>query len=222
MVKLEPKQQAIILILAALIIFGGGYRLAQVNSREADNKLSLQQPAVEAGAGNKVKELAVHVSGAVARPGLYRVAQGARVADALDKAGPTEEADLNAINLAAALVDGQKVSVPFKGAANPLLGAAGTGSGGAQKYSSTFGYGSTASTAPGAGQSAGGQTGLININTAGTAELDTLPGIGLTLAQRIIQHREVNGPFKQIEDIKNVSGIGDKKFEDIKDRITVW
>lgn len=222
MVKLEPKQQAIILFLVAVIIFGGGYRLAQVNSRGADNKLSLQQPAVEAGTENKVKEIAVHVTGAVARPGLYKLSQGARVADVLDKAGPTEEADLNAINLAASLTDGQKVTVPFKGAANPLLGAAGAGSGGAQKYSSTSGYGGTALTAPGAGQSAGGQTGLININTAGTAELDTLPGIGPTLAQRIIQHREVNGPFRQIEDIKNVSGIGDKKFEDIKDRITVW
>lgn len=221
MFKLEPKQQAIILLLVAVIIFGVGYRLAQVKSRAAENKVLLQQPAVEAGAGSKVKEIAVHVSGAVARPGLYQLAQGARVADALDKAGPNADADLNAINLAAPLADGQKVTVPTKGAANPVSGAAGAGASGAQKNTGVFAPAGSAPAA-GEGRTRGAAAGQVNINTAGTAEFDTLPGIGPTLSQRIIQYRDVNGPFKQIEDIKNVSGIGDKKYEDIKDRITVW
>ena len=210
MIKLEPKQQAVVFFLVAVILFGGGYRLAQVQSRSAqENSPSLQQAAGETGAGAAAKEIAVHVSGAVARPGLYRLTQGARVADAVEKAGPLDEADLNAINLAAPLADGQKVPVPLKG---EVQAGAPAGAGPVQR---------NAGVSAAAPRSVG-PAGPVNINTAGAAELDTLPGIGPALAQRIIQYRETNGPFKQVEDLKNVSGIGDKKFAELKDRITVW
>jgi competence protein ComEA len=139
-----------------------------------------------------VAPLVVYVSGAVANPGVYSLPDGSRVADALNAAGgATAEADLSRINLAKHVSDAEQVHIPKIGEAAPTQAAPGVPSG------------------------------KININTATAAELDQLPGIGPALAQRIIDYRTQNGPFKTIEDLKKVKGIGDALFEQIKDRITV-
>lgn len=156
--------------------------------------------------------IAVHVIGAVPRPGLYEFAEGARVQDAIDAAGGLlSSANVDSINLAALLEDGQQLNIPYKAGQDPS----------GQSSSN----GDEALFLPGATEepedTGGGDSELININTASLEELDSLPGIGPTIAQRIIDYRDENGPFSVIEDILNVSGIGPSTFDQIKDLITV-
>lgn len=151
----------------------------------------------------------VDVAGAVPRPDVYALPGGSRVKDAVDAAGGfLAEADRSGVNLAAPIQDGQKLEVPY------LAGMAPTAA--ASRMSSVGG-----SNDGGGGGSGGGQTNadLININTASLQELTTLPGIGPTLAQRIIDYREEYGDFYYIEDIMDVSGIGPATFDNIKDLI---
>ena len=143
------------------------------------------------------KPIIVYITGAVPRAGVYALPQGARVQDAISAAGGfLAEAEKSQINLAALLEDGEKLDIPFLEGASPILAT------------------------PGATVEAA-TTELININTASAAELETLPGIGPTTAQKIIDYREQNGPFVNAEDIINVSGIGPGTYERIKDLITV-
>lgn len=138
----------------------------------------------------------VHVDGGVVVPGVYELEEGKRVRDAIECAGGlTSEADTTSINLAALLVDAQKIYVPLQG----------------ESEHASSGVTSTNSSG----------TSLININTATAEELDTLPGVGSSTAATIIQDREKSGPFTSIEDIMRISGIGEKKFEKIKDYICV-
>jgi competence protein ComEA len=148
--------------------------------------------------------LEVHVVGAVVRPGVYTLPQGSRVQDAIDAAGGLlSGAQPNTINLAAKLEDGQQVQIGGTGAASP----------GAQS-------GSPFSVVPTVGSSQCNPD-LIDINNAPIADLETLPGIGQTFAQSIVDYRDQNGPFQQIEDITNVPGIGATRFNAIRDQITV-
>lgn len=150
--------------------------------------------------------IAVHVIGAVPRPGLYEFAEGARVQDAIDAAGGLlASANVGSINLAALLEDGQQLNIPYKVGEEP-----------------TETSDDNSLVLPGATEepSSQGTEELININTASLEELDSLPGIGPTIAQRIIDYREENGPFQTIEDLMNVSGIGPSTFDQIKDLIT--
>lgn len=152
--------------------------------------------------------IAVHVIGAVPRPGLYEFAEGARVQDAIDAAGGLlTGANVDSINLAALLVDGEQLTIPFKDGQGPQT----TGEDTLELPGAT----STPST------SDASNADLVNINEASVEELDNLPGIGPTIAQRIVDYRTENGPFQTIEDIMNVSGVGPSTFENIKDLITV-
>jgi competence protein ComEA len=147
--------------------------------------------------------IAVDVIGAVPRPGLYQFPEGARVQDGIDAAGGLlAEADASGLNLAALLEDGQQLVVAYKAGSEPT-------------ETVNLPSSVTETPAPNSGED------LVNINTATLEELDTLPGIGLTTAQKIIDYRTVNGPFSVIEDIMNVSGIGPSTFEGLKDLITV-
>jgi competence protein ComEA len=142
------------------------------------------------------KPIVVHITGAVPRPGVYALPQGARVQDAISAAGGfLAEAEKGGINLARALEDGEQLDIPFVEGYSPVIPT-------------------LAIVAPPA-------TEVININTATTLQLDTLPGIGPTTAQKIVEYREQNGPFLSIEDIVNVPGIGPATYEDIKDLIWV-
>jgi competence protein ComEA len=140
--------------------------------------------------------LSIHVAGAAERPGVYLLPHGSIVQDALDAAGgPTSSADLDRINLAADLEDGQRVYVPQMTASGTL-------------------------TSEEVRPSEIDPALMININTAGAAELELLPGIGPSLAKEIMEHRSANGLFNTADDLLAVSGIGPAKVEQIRDLIT--
>ncbi len=177
-----------------------------VTENEADgNDLAKEDTALDGKPlGNSVENsgteemilMGVHVTGAVKKPDqIIYLSGGSRVADAIAAAGGAdEEADLSQLNLAGYIKDGQRIYVPFKG--EKIENIANT-------------------------QGENPENLLTNINLATKIELLDLPGIGETYAERIIQHREENGPFEAIEDIMKVKGIGESKFNDLKDKITV-
>ncbi|SDR10036.1 competence protein ComEA [Tsukamurella pulmonis] len=160
-------------------------------------------------------ELVVAVVGLVRAPGLHRLRPGARVADALTAArGALGGADTTNLNLAQPLRDGDQVVV---GAVDPKAGVtprSSVTSGSAPGAASSSG-------APGTGAAAAAGTGSVNINTASAAELDRLPGVGAATAAAIIAYREQNGPFRSVDDLGKVSGIGDAKLAKIKPMATV-
>lgn len=143
-------------------------------------------------------ELFVHVSGAVNKPGLIRLTPGARVVDAVEAAGGfAEGADPAGLNLARRLHDGEQLRAPLVG--EPVL-------------------------ADGAADPAGGavtEGALVDLNTASTTQLESLPRIGPAMAQRIVDWRTSNGRFGAVTDLLKVTGIGQKLFDGIKDKVTV-
>lgn len=148
------------------------------------------------------KMITVFISGEVNNPGVVTIDSEKRLSDAIDVLGGiTESADLNKINLAMKLKDESHYIIPKLGENNEF-------------YSNNIFESNTQS-------STNIQSNLININNANAAQLDTLPGIGEVTANKIINHREENGLFKSIEEIKKVNGIGDKKYEEIKSLISI-
>ncbi|SDG20978.1 helix-hairpin-helix domain-containing protein [Desulfosporosinus hippei] len=170
------------------------------------------------------REIVVYVAGAVESPGLVHLAPDARLDDALKQVQLLPEANLENMNPAEKLKDGQKVTVPFKAVVAPLDPATGNSSGmggvGSPSAAATAAATAAAAPAPATGTSVS-VDGKININTAGAAELDKLSGIGPALAERIIQYRTENGLFARAEDLQNVSGIGPKTFEKMAAQVTV-
>jgi competence protein ComEA len=156
--------------------------------------------------GTEPSEVVVHVVGQVARPGLVRLRPGARVADAITEAGgPTKQADLSALNLARPVTDGEQVYVPRPGETPPL----------------PQGPNPHGPAAGGAAGVPGGGDAPINLNTADQATLETLPGVGPVLAQRILEWRQEHGRFTSVEELREVSGIGDKVFARLQPKVTV-
>jgi competence protein ComEA len=153
-------------------------------------------PVKAAGAGGGAPPLVVDVVGAVRRPGLYRLTQGARIADAVTRAGgATAKADLALINLAAPLADGEQVIVPRRGAA--ALGAP-----------------------AGAGSAAGApSSGPVHLSTATLEQLDSLPGIGPVTAQKILDYRQKHGAFTSVDGLDAVPGIGPARLDQLKDLV---
>uniref|UniRef100_A0A7C3MI39 ComEA family DNA-binding protein n=1 Tax=Dictyoglomus thermophilum TaxID=14 RepID=A0A7C3MI39_DICTH len=144
--------------------------------------------------------IVVHVAGEVKIPGVYKLRDGARVIDAINVAGgPLPSADLDKLNLADYLKDASKINVPSK----------------VQYLNSVISSKEELRTSVGISTND-----KININTASKQQLETLPGIGTTLAQRIIDYRNEHGLFTSYDDLLNVKGIGEKKLEKIKDKIT--
>jgi len=137
----------------------------------------------------------VQVAGEVRRPGVYRVASDARVFEAvLEAGGFTEQADQQAVPLAARVSDGCKVVVPKVGAA----------------------AGPVVSSDPLGGSATGSTAGVVSLNSATLQQLDSLPGIGPALAQQIIAYREANGPFTSVDQLTDVPGIGPSKFAQLR------
>ena len=153
---------------------------------------------------DKNKEIVVHITGEVKKEGIVYLKEGDRVIDAIKKAGgETKNADLSQVNLAYVLSDGQKIYIPSK---NENI----------EEYIIE-----ESSENNNRSQTNETKNEKVNINHANETELDTLPGIGPSISKKIIKYREENGKFNNIEDIKNVSGIGDSKYEEIKNYITV-
>jgi competence protein ComEA len=140
--------------------------------------------------------LVVDVVGAVRNPGLYRLAQGTRIADAVARAGGARRsADLAAINLAAPLADGEQVVVPSRQTAGASSGSAAAG---------------------GAAPGAAGPQGPVHLNSATLADLDTLPGVGPATAQKILDYRTEHGAFSSVDELDAVPGIGPKRLEELR------
>lgn len=180
------------LLLAVLAL--AGHRLAQTGTASAPEVVAPLEPVRRARPARA--RLVVHVVGAVRRPGLYRLRDGARVADAVARAGgATREAVLAALNLAAPLVDGVQILVP---AAEPTSRASGAG------------------LLPGDGALAP----KPSLSSATVEELDGLPGVGPVTAQRIVDYRAEHGPFGSVDDLDAVPGIGPTRIEQLRDLVT--
>ena len=152
-------------------------------------------------------EIYIHIVGEVKNEGIVKLNEGARIADAIEMAGGvTEFADVSKVNLAYVLADGQKVKIP---SANESAegGVYVTNDSGESVIEGSGNY-----------ENKGRK---VNINTATQTELETLSGIGPSTALKIVEYRKENGKFKTVDDLKNVSGIGEGKFEQIKDSIVV-
>lgn len=233
MFGLGRRELIIIAIIIAAVVFGTGYRLAGMKSvldeetsfvvneknEEAENK-----PAGDKAAGENKDEgeqFVVHVTGAVKKPGVYRLPAGSRVVDALNLAGPAAWADLEQLNLAAEIEDGEQIPVPRKGATADNTASGGGASAAGHGSGKSAAGGSAAGSVSGVRAKVNPGGGKVNLNKAGEAELDTLPGIGPALAARIVEYRENQGKFKDASELKNVSGIGEKKFNDLAGLVTV-
>jgi len=168
--------------------------------------------------------LFVDVKGKVKQPGLYQFEAGARVADAIARAGgPAPDADVEQINLAEPLTDGSAVLVPAKGSPASPCGQAAAHSAIVETVGTGSSLGSAAAGSS-TGASGGGKAGgaqPVNLNTASLEELMTLPGIGEARAKAILAYRTENGAFRSPEELKRISGIGDKMYQRLKDHIRV-
>ncbi|WP_279325961.1 helix-hairpin-helix domain-containing protein [Bacillus sp. FJAT-47783] len=190
-----------LLIVFVVFVFYGNYEEKDKNEEgsivleEAVNgKIETETTANH---GSVVETIFIDVKGAVQKPGVYELKKSERVLQAIEKAGGfLQEADVNKVNLAAKLEDGTVIYVPKMGEEESVI--------------------TTVEAVKSVSSSKG-----ININTATLEELQTLNGIGPSKAEAIISYREENGPFSTIEDIKKVSGIGDKSFEKIKNDISI-
>lgn len=213
MLKINKKQIIILLIILVLVVSGIYYFYTNFEQSSMDylyleenvigeeniesNEIDIQEDNIE--------EIVVHITGQVMQCGIVRLKENSRIVDAIEAAGGvTAEADLNKINLAFVLSDGQKVYIPSINDEE-------------EKEIVTQGSGEEVSKENGGLE----QSINININTATTEQLQKLPGIGEAIANRIISYRNSNGKFENIEDLKNVNGIGEAKFDNIKDYICV-
>ena len=192
-------KKSMLVLLAVVALAAGGAFYAGIHGQGEVVELDAGTAPVQEA---QAKEIVVYVAGAVNRPGVVQLAEGARAKDAVDACGgflPT--ADTNGVNLAQKLKDGMQVTVPEKSPQGTAVqGAAGGAQAGAAKPL---------------------PEGMVNINTADEKELDKLPGIGPAMAKRIVEYRTENGAFQAPEEIKRVKGIGDAKYEKMKDKIAL-
>jgi competence protein ComEA len=199
------------------IVVAGGYWLARAPVAATESALpraaaggttppapTLPPPidvaAVSPDAIAPAPRLVVHVAGAVLNPGVYQLDSGARVHDAVEAAGgPAATADLDGVNLAVVLADGQRIYLPEVGEVDPAAVASG---------------------APAVGSPSGAGS-PIDLNVATVDELDTLPGVGPATAAAIVDDRQRNGPFASVDDLERVPGIGPSKLASLRDLVTV-
>ena len=186
----------LILLLLGMMAAGGlmyGYS-------EQDSAVKLS-PGESRSAEVPAHEITVYVTGAVNRPGVVTLKEGARIGDAVNSCGGVlPMGDAERINMAQVLKDGQKVQVPEKAQVSRAAGA-------------------DKSKSANKGKSDAGE--LININTADAQALDSLPGVGPSTAQKIIEYRETEGGFQDISDLKKIKGIGEAKFAKLKDKVCI-
>ena len=200
MEKLKNNKKIIIIIGVIILIIISIYVLKKIDEYNYEENNYGEYFAEEE---NIIKEeakkvIAVHIIGEINKPGIVELEEGARVIDAIKKAGgTTEKADLAQINLAYILKDGQKIYIPNTEDNDKKI-----------EYN-------TANIENNIKEE------KININTADEDELQRLPGVGASTAAKIIKYREENGSFRRIEDIQNVKGIGEAKYNDLKEQIEV-
>ena len=215
--KYINKKQKIVLFIIIIITLGIAYYTYTIKINDQFNieeqNLEVEENKIEE--SNKIEEettkIVVHVSGAVRNEGIVELKEKSRIADAIEMVGGvTEDAYMKDVNLATILEDGMKIYIPTKEEVEKQRENTNDS---VSKDTNLDIYNNGSNTSK--------KNNKVNINTASKEELDTLPGIGESTANKIINYRKENGKFKTIEEIKEVSGIGDSKFEDIKDLIEV-
>lgn len=194
MQNISTKMKIVIVAISIIIVATIGIYIFkqtqenEINYYETEENMETQE--------KNINQITIHITGEVNNPGIVILDEGARIVDALEAAGgETQNADINKLNLAYVLDDGEKLYIPSKNEE--------------EKEYIIRGNGNQTETAK------------VNINTAQIEELSTLPGIGEATANKIIEYRKENGKFEKIEDIKNVPGIGDSKFQNIKEMLKV-
>jgi competence protein ComEA len=199
------RSTALVLVsaLLAILVLAGG-RLARTGTTSAPEIVAPLEPVSSVSASSSARAaLVVHVVGAVRRPGLYRLREGARVADAVARAGgSTRRAELAALNLAAPLVDGVQVLVPERVAIARGLTPA------------------DVPAAPAPDAAIAGLGSKVSLATATAEALDELPGVGPITAQKILDYRTEHGPFRSVDDLDAVPGIGPTRVEQLRDLVT--
>ena len=214
--NLTKKQKVIVLVIAIVVAIGMIYFIYNKNQITDDvnleNDILVSENVAKEKSSNTTEEneVIIHITGSVKNPGIVRLKEGSRIEDAIEAAGGlTENADISKVNLAYVVDDGTKIKIPSSQEEDigdeEIIGS-GSGENIIIEENTT---------------SSNKSSQTININKATETELQTLPGIGASLASRIIDYRSQNGKFGSIEEIKNVNGIGDSKFENIKDLISV-
>jgi len=202
MTELSKEQKYIILALIGILISGLAYTVYNNFSKGSSPEIIIAETenTKPASVSSPPEFVIVHLSGAVAKQGVFKLKKGSRLIDAIKVAGGIiSGADLDKVNLAQELKDGIKINIPLKAAKSISPKAL-------SKETSSKNTSSN----------------IININTATVKELTKVKGIGKTIAQRIIEYREKNGSFSKIEDLTKVKGIGKGKFEKIKGEVRVY
>jgi competence protein ComEA len=181
------------LLLIAALFLAGRY-FADAGSAQHARPVAASAPGGELRAAPRPR-LVVHVVGAVRRPGLYRLADGSRIADALRRAGgATRRADLALVNLAAPVADGTQIVVPRRA---PPVSGPDAAAGGDEEAAA----------------------GPVHLNTASVEELDALPGVGPVTAQKIVDYREQHGAFSSVDDLDAIPGIGPARLEQLRELV---
>lgn len=188
-IPLDRRRVLVAAVVLVLVLALGGRFLLRP-------KPAVVPPPVRVAAPSRAmpsSKLYVYVVGAVRRPGLYRVADGARVADAVARAGgTTRKAQLELLNLAARVADGEQIVVPRRGAAGGAIGAA-------------------------AGSAGAATSGPVHLNTATLEQLDSLPGVGPVTAQKILDYRQQHGSFSSVDDLDAIPGIGPARLAQLRE-----
>jgi competence protein ComEA len=186
------RKRLVLIIILVILIFAGSFYSYWLKNSVTETASSSLTPIVQV-AASESNDVVIYVNGAVNQPGVFKIKNGSRIIDAINQAGGLAPgADCSNLNLAQEVKDGMQIQV----ATNVI-------------------------TRQGDSNSGNKDSGKININTADKNALDKLPGIGPALAERIVEYRKNNGPFRDVSDLKKVSGIGEAKFKNIKDRISL-
>lgn len=213
--KLTEKNKKILIIIIVIIAIGAIYlvynKIGNNSSIKLNEDILVSNNSSNTSENSKITEdediVVVHITGSVKTPGIVKLKEGSRIEDAIEAAGGlTDDADISLVNLAYILDDGTKIRIPSafdeEIEEDDIM---------TDEIGENVVVENTSSTS----------SKTVNINKATQTELQTLPGIGASLASKIIEYREQNGKFKSIEDIKEVTGIGDNKYENIKNLISV-
>ena len=210
MYSLNLKQKKIITIIGimVLVLITIYFYNSRLEPPQLEDDILVEENQTNSNLGNKTDEkdlIIIHITGAVKMPGIVKLEEGARIEDAINKAGGlTEDADISRVNLAYVLEDGVKIKIPN----NSDIGDLGENiisNESGENILENFENSSNST--------------ILNINKATKQELQDLPGIGPSLALKIIEYRNKNGKFLSVEDIKNVNGIGENKYENIKEKL---